>query len=240
MKVKKVQILFRKLSSKKKAIVLARFFKTGPGEYGAGDFFLGITVPKLRKFAKQYVNFLGLKTAVALLKSKFHEERLLALIILVLKYEKSLRDREKIFHLYLKHTDYINNWDLVDLSAPNIVGSYLENDKKRKVLYRLAKSKSIWERRIAVLSTFYFIRRKRYQDTLKIAKLLLHDKHDLIHKAVGWMLREVGKRNLLAEEQFLNKYYQKMPRTMLRYAIERFSTRKKIFYMKKNSSRYIS
>lgn len=206
-----------------------RFFKTGPGEYGEGDEFLGMSVPEERKIAKEYVS-LSLSDVERLLHSKIHEERTIALMILVYKYEKLSDDSERkiIFDLYLRNTEWINNWDLVDVTAPNIVGNYLL-EKDRKILYKLSHSKSLWEKRIAIISTFAFIRKNQFSDTLKISEILLNDKHDLIHKAVGWMLREVGKRDQTAEEIFLKKYHKVMPRTMLRYAIERFpeSLRKK-------------
>ncbi len=218
-------------SSPQAAEILQRFFKTGPGEYGEGDRFLGIKVGPLRKIAKKY-SVLELKDVKKLLHSQAHEERLVALFILIHQFDRGEEDlRRKIFNLYLKNTKYINNWDLIDLSAPKIIGVYLFN-KPRDVLYKLAKSKSLWERRISILSTFYFIREKDFKDTLKVSKILLNDEHDLIHKAVGWMLREVGKRCLETEEKFLKKHYQKMPRTMLRYAIERFPETKRQAYLK--------
>ena len=220
----------KKLGNKDKARVLRRFFKTGPGEYAEGDLFLGITVPVLRKLAVRYQE-LGLKEALQALKSPIHEERLLALFILIFKYRKSdAPGREKIYRLYLKHTRFINNWDLVDATAKHIVGDFLR-DKDKAPLYRLARSKSLWERRIAILSTFKFIENKRFEDTLKIAGILLNDEHDLIHKAVGWMLREVGKRDMAAEEEFLKRHHQRMPRAMLRYAIERFPAPKRKAYL---------
>ncbi len=203
-----------------KAKILQRFFKTGKGEYGEGDIFLGIVVPESRKIAIQFKD-LPLEEVESLLKSKIHEERLIALLLLVHNYEKHLERRQEIFNFYLKNTKNINNWDLVDLSAPNIVGNYLL-DKDRKILYKLANSNHLWEKRIAIISTFVFIRKNQFSDSLKIAEILLMDKHDLIHKAVGWMLREIGKRDFNAENEFLKKNYRKIPRTMLRYAIEKF------------------
>ena len=215
------------------AKILQRFFKTGRGEYGEGDIFLGIKVPIQRKVAKKY-NDMPLKDTIDLLKSKIHEHRLTALFILIDRYKRSNgKDRERVFDLYLKNTKYINNWDLIDLSAPHIIGDYLL-DKKRDILYKLAKSKSLWEKRISILSTYTFIRNNEFRDTLKISKMLLKDRHDLIHKGVGWMLREAGKRNQEVEEMFLKKYYKKMPRTMLRYSIERFDENKRKYYMKKD------
>ena len=220
------------LSDPVRAKNLSWFFKTGVGQYGEGDFFLGIPVPMQRKIAKKYVD-LPLVDVQELLSSKNHEYRLTALLILVLKYQKAdMQGKEEIFRFYLANTRNINNWDLVDLSAPKIVGDYLVN-KERSVLYRFAASDNLWERRIAVLSTFRFIANSDFEDAIAIAVLLLHDKHDLIYKAVGWALREIGKRNQIAEEQFLRKYFMEMPRTMLRYAIEKFDENKREFYLSK-------
>jgi 3-methyladenine DNA glycosylase AlkD len=211
----------RELANKDTAEVLQRFFKTGAGEYGEGDVLIGIKVPPLRKLSSEFGNE-TLPTLRTLLKSKIHEERTLALMILVRQFAKADESlREQIYDLYLAHTRFINNWDLVDGSAPYIVGPFLW-ERDRSLLYRLAKSSSLWERRIAILATFYFIRQNDFDDALKISTLLVADQHDLIHKAVGWMLREIGKRNLAAEESFLKVHYRTMPRTMLRYAIERF------------------
>lgn len=202
------------------AIHLQRFFKTGPGEYGAGDKFLGLRVPALRRLVREYR---GLADAHALemLASPWHEERLLALMLMVESYGRGDSSRRDAVHNgYLAHTRYINNWDLVDASAEHIVGRHLD-PRKIGLLEQLARSKDLWERRIAIVSTYYFIKRNEFGPTLKIAGLLLRDSHDLIHKAVGWMLREVGKRDRPAEDAFLKKHYRQMPRTMLRYAIER-------------------
>ncbi|MCW4054377.1 MAG: DNA alkylation repair protein [Candidatus Bathyarchaeota archaeon] len=210
------------------------FFKTGKGEYGEGDIFLGITVPKQRKVAKRYDN-LSLDDLQELLKSKIHEHRFTALVILISKYRKAGETGKKeIFDFYLKNTKNINNWDLVDLSAPRIIGDYLLKSK-RSILYKLAKSNSLWERRISILSTFTFIDNNDFEDALNISELLLHDKHDLIHKAVGWALREIGKRDQNVEEGFLAKHHLRMPRTMLRYAIEKFDEKKRKKYLAKNS-----
>lgn len=220
----------RQQADSAKAKVLKRFFKMRPGEYGEGDIFLGVTVPKTRNIAKEFQH-LSLKDAASLLRSKLHEERLAALLILILKYNKAQAPgKEKIYRLYLKHTRYINNWDLVDLSAPSIAGAFLW-DKSRKPLYALAKSKRLWERRISLLANFYFIRNGDFDDALRIACLLLNDKEDLIHKALGWMLREIGKRDQTREEEFLDTHHSIMPRTALRYAIERFPESKKRYYM---------
>lgn len=221
----------KSLASKKDAEILQRFFKTGKGEYGEGDIFLGIRVPVQRKVVKKYLE-MDLKDVESLLKTNIHEHRLVALLILVKKFEDGDdKIKKKIFNLYLKNTKYINNWDLVDLTAPNIIGKYLL-DKPRDILYKLVKSKSLWERRISVLACFTFIRNQETKDTLRIAKILLKDEHDLIHKATGWMLRELGKRvDQNIEESFLKRYYKSMPRTMLRYAIERFEESKRKKYL---------
>lgn len=208
-----------------------RFFKTGPGEYGEGDLFLGIRVPEIRKIARRF-NQLSLNEAERLLQSGFHEERLCALIILVNRAKKAdPKVKKQIYNLYLENAAHINNWDLVDSSAEHIIGRYLA-DKDRTVLYRLAKSDNLWERRMAIMSTFHFIRHGEFDDVLDIARILLNDEHDLIHKAVGWMLREVGKRDLNTEEKFLDRHIQDMPRTMLRYAIEKFPEDKRQYYLK--------
>jgi len=221
-----------KLKNPEKAKLLAGYFKTGKGQYGEGDVFLGITVPEQRKVAKRYLNAV-LKDIQILLSSKVHEHRLTALFILIAKYQKGdVALKKRIFVFYLKNTKHINNWDLVDISAGHIIGDYLL-DKDRTILYRLAGSKQLWERRIAIMATFKFIREDQFEDTFKISKALLNDEHDLIHKAVGWMLREVGKRDKGIEEKFLQKHYKKMPRTMLRYAIERFSEAERRFYLSK-------
>ena len=222
----------KKLADLKQAEVLQRFFKTGKGEYGEGDIFLGVKVPEQRKVVSKFED-LSLKDLEELLNSKIHEYRMSALFILIKQYERAdKKKRVRIFNFYLKNTKNINNWDLVDISAPKVVGDYLLN-KPRSVLYKLAKSNNLWERRIAIISTFTFIRNNEFRDTLKIAEILLNDKHDLIHKAVGWMLREVGKRDQKIEEEFLKKHYLKMPRVMLRYAIERFEEKKRRFYLSK-------
>lgn len=221
-----------KLASKERAKVNSGFFKIGKREYGYGDIFLGLTVPDTRKMAKKYYN-LELKYAKQLLKSKVHEHRLIALLILIEKFNQaSEKDKKEIINFYLNHTNYINNWDLVDLSADKLLGNYLL-DKNKNVLYKLSRSSSLWEKRISIISTFAFIKKNKFQDTLNISKILLDDEHDLIHKAVGWMLREIGKRNQNVEEEFLKKHYKNMPRTMLRYSIERFSKEKQKYYLRK-------
>ncbi|MFH2020465.1 MAG: DNA alkylation repair protein [archaeon] len=218
------------LKNPQKAKIQQGFFKTGTGEYGEGDIFLGIAVPVQRRLARKYLN-LTLSEIQNLLDSKIHEERLVGLIILVNKFNVG-NDPKQIFDFYLKNTKNINNWDLVDLTAHKIIGEYLL-DKNRAVLYKLARSENLWEKRISIIATFAFIRNNDFGDSLKISELLLNDKNDLIHKAVGWMLREIGKKDLEAEEIFLKKNYRKMPRTMLRYAIERFSESKRKYYMSK-------
>jgi 3-methyladenine DNA glycosylase AlkD len=259
---------------------MQRYFKTGKGEYGEGDVFLGLTVPTSRKLAKKYTK-LSFKGIGSMLASKFHEERLIALLILVQKFNKGDEKKQKeVYEFYLNNTDGINNWDLVDLSSHEIVGKYLlsstrslnnssapsgntnlaydgasnlpavssylrdskrtmknqfrEESNPEEILFRLAKSKNIWERRIACISTFEFIRKNRFEISIKLAEMLINDKHDLMHKAVGWMLREVGKKDLKTEIKFLDKYYKKMPRTMLRYAIEKFPEKQRLAYLKKD------
>jgi len=213
-----------------------RFFKTGAGEYGAGDRFLGITVPALRALARQYRD-LPLRDVDSLLRSPWHEERLMALLLWVDRYRRGdVKQRQRIHHKYLRSTRYINNWDLVDVSAGHIVGAFLA-DKDKRVLFRLARSANIWERRIAVLATSHFIRDGRFTETLKIATLLLHDEHDLIHKAVGWMLREVGKRDRPRMERFLIRHQANIPRTMLRYAIEHLPAERRQCYLQGIASR---
>ncbi len=220
------------LSDSRKAQFFPKFFKTGKGQYGEGDKFLGITVPKQRQIAKKYIN-LNLIDIKKLLNSKIHEHRFTALLILVAKYSKSDdADKKEIFNFYLESTDRINNWDLVDTSAPYIVGDYLI-DKDKKVLLKLARSTSLWERRIAIVATYAFIKNLKFSETLKISELLLSDKHDLIHKAVGWMLREVGKKDINVLKNFLETNSNKMPRTALRYAIERMDPKMRYYYMGK-------
>jgi len=231
MTVQKIRTRLQKLGNKQRAMDSQRYFKTGSGEYGEGDIFLGITVPEIRRLAASY-QAITLREVAQLLRSAIHEERLLALLILVRAYGRGDEHAQKrIYELYLKNTRHINNWDLVDASAEHIVGAFLLG-KGKKPLYVLARSKDLWERRIAITATFHFIKRNAFAETLKIAKILLADKEDLIHKAVGWMLREIGKRDIRIEEQFLKKHYKEMPRTMLRYAIERFPESKRQRYLK--------
>lgn len=216
-----------------KARLLSGFFKTGKGEYGEGDFFLGITVPQTRAVAKKHKG-ITLSETGALLKSRFHEVRLLSLLILVEKFRTGTEaEREKIHSFYLKHARFINNWDLVDLSAPKIIGNYLLGRKNRKILYSLASSPNLWERRISIISTLAFIRNGDFADALSISEMLLKDKHDLIHKALGWMLREVWKRDSAAAESFLKKHAGKLPRTTLRYAIEKMGEKRRKSYLEK-------
>jgi 3-methyladenine DNA glycosylase AlkD len=216
-----------------KAEILKRFFKTGPGQYGEGDKFLGVVVPVIRKFAKKYSD-LELGQTVELLHSGFHEERLAALFIMVGKYSKgSFEEKEAIYKAYLSNTKYINNWDLVDLTADRIIGAYLDNKSKRK-LFELAASADLFERRIAMLSCFHYIKKGKAETALLIADKLLYDSHDLIQKAVGWMLREIGKRcSEEALEEYLEIHAVSMPRTTLRYSIERLNAEKKIYFLSK-------
>jgi 3-methyladenine DNA glycosylase AlkD len=267
----------KRLANPRQAKNLQRFFKTGKGEYGEGDVFIGLKVPQERILAKKYSG-LDLKDVQELMKSKIHEERMIALFILMDKY-KNTNHKRICFHFYIKNMKYINNWDLVDLSAPTIVGQHLLNlaqqprlldddrqfflikrlisaslNKNRHqtetqpifnssksgllrpigILELLAKSENIWERRIGVLATFWFIKNNEFTESLKLAEMLLKDEHDLIHKAVGWMLREIGKRELKVEVEFLEKHYKIMPRTMLRYAIEKFPEKQRQKYLKKD------
>lgn len=227
----------RKAISKEKnpaqAINLQRFFKTGKGDYGEGDIFYGIKVPVQRGIAKLFKD-LSLIDLKKLIHSKVHEERLIAAFILIDQFKEGDHKKKKvIYDFYLKNRKGINNWDLVDLSAPKIVGAYLI-DKEKDLLYKFARSEDLWEKRISIISTQAFIREHYFEDTLKISEILLNDKHDLIHKAVGWMLREVGNRDLKTEEEFLQKHYKTMPRTLLRYAIEKFPEKKRKSYLEGN------
>ncbi|MFH0773418.1 MAG: DNA alkylation repair protein [bacterium] len=224
-------MLIQSHANPEKAKALQRFFKTGKGEYAEGDVFLGIMVPIQRKIAKQFVS-LALNDVTKLLQSPIHEYRLMALFILIEQYRKGGKTQKKvIYDLYIHNTKCVNNWDLIDLSAPHIVGDYLA-DKDITTLYIFAKSASLWKKRIAMLATFADIKRGKFDRALAIAKILVHDKHDLIQKAVGWMLREIGKRGGQKEEdEFLNKFGKTMPRTMFRYAIERFPEEKRRKYL---------
>ncbi len=220
-----------RLADSEKAEGLQRFFKTGKGEYAEGDRFIGVRVPEIRTLVKAYPDT-SLNDIQSLLHSAIHEERLLALLLMVQQYQcGDSALRQSLYKLYLSSTAFINNWDLVDASAEHIVGAWLDT-RSRKPLYKLARSESLWERRIAIMATFHFIKQGEFEETLLIAQLLLNDQHDLIHKAVGWMLREIGKRNQEVEEGFIKRHYHAMPRTMLRYAIERFPEKRRQAYLK--------
>ena len=224
--VKEIQAL----SNRGRAHDLQKFFQTAPGQYGEGDVFLGLTVPQVRTVAKEY-KAISLDEIDVLIRSKFHEVRLCGLVILTLQYKaaKERKTKKKLFDLYMKAmTDgYINNWDLVDVTAP-IIGEYLiDSDDPYVLLYKLAKSKSLWQRRVSMVFTFAFIRSGDIEPTFEMAEKLLHDKHDLIHKAVGWALREAGKLNGVALRNFLSAHSHEMPRTMLRYSIEKFPERER-------------
>lgn len=223
----------QKLKNKEKAKILLRFFKTGKGEYGEGDVFLGIKVPDLRLVAKNNLN-INLKELQNLLESNIHEHRMIALLILVENFKKE--EKEEVFNFYINNLKNINNWDLVDLSCPNIVGKHLFK-RDRNLLYKLAESENLWEKRIAIVSTYYFIKNNDFKDTMKIAKILLKDEHDLIHKAVGWMLREVGKRDEEMLIDFLEKEYYNMSRMTLRYAIERLEESKRKYFLNKKNEK---
>jgi len=225
----------RKSANPSQAKLLQRFFKTGKGEYGQGDIFLGIKVPLLRQVAKEYWQ-MPLKETEQLLCSREHEKRMVALFIMVLQYQREPRARKKIFRAYLKNYKFINNWDLVDVTCPHIVGQWLLN-KKRAVLYSLAKSNNLWKKRISLISTFAFIRQNDLSDSVALAEMLLFDKHDLIHKAVGWVLREVGKKDVNLLYAFLDKYQDTMPRTSLRYAIEKLPEKIRRQYLLKNPAK---
>ncbi len=221
------------LADPEQSKILQRFFKTGKGQYGEGDVFLGIKVPVQRNVAKKYFK-LSLNDIQELLNSKIHEHRLVSLLILIHKYnQSSLENKKKIFYFYLDNSKKINNWNLVDISAPHVIGDYLlQNYNQKQVIYDLAQSNNLWEKRIAIISTFAFIRDNKFDDTLTISEILLGDSHDLIHKAVGWMLREVGKKDVLVLEDFLKKHYKNIPRTTLRYAIEKFEEEKRKRYLR--------
>jgi 3-methyladenine DNA glycosylase AlkD len=210
-------------ADEKKSGFLPKFFRAFPGGYGEGDMFLGVTVPDQRTIARKYFKVISHGETELLLRGVFHEYRLTAIFILVMKYEKSSSEKEKgaIIRLYLDNLDFINNWDLVDSSACKLLGAWLFN-RDKDLLYQLADCDNLWKKRISIISTLYFIRNGYYEDTLKLAELFLNHDHDLIHKAVGWMLREIGNRDPEVEMEFLMKHYRRMPRTMLRYAIEKF------------------
>jgi len=216
-------------ANKEKSLIYSGFFKTKKGQYGEGDIFIGLTVPEQRDLAKKYVD-LNFKDIEQLLSNKIHEYRLTGLLILVYKYEK-YENKKEIFDFYLKNINASNNWDLIDCIADKILGKYLI-DKDKKIIYDFANSNDLWKKRIAIISTFEFIKNNKFEDTLNISKILLKDSHDLIHKAVGWMLREIGKRNQKLLENFLKKHKSNMSRTTLRYAIERFDEKKRKDYLK--------
>lgn len=214
------KILWQK-ADPRQAEIYKRFFKTGRGEYGEGDIFLGITVPVLRKISRQFRSMTQ-NDVIKLLRGKIHEERFMALILLVYQYQKQPEKQKSIFEAYLDNTPCVNNWDLVDSSAPQIVGRYCFRHNNTRTLERLAKSPLLWDRRIGMLATLFFIRQGDVDPTLKLAGMLVNDQHDLMHKAVGWMLREAAKKDPALIKDFLNLHISSMPRTMLRYAIEKF------------------
>lgn len=219
--LKHIRHAIRNERNTEKALLLQRFFKTGKGEYAEGDRFLGLTVPQSRRIVREFRDA-SFADVTALLESPFHEERFIALQLLVGQFvHGDALMKKKIVTHYLRSTRFINNWDLVDSSAPHILGTYL-CDHPRDILYTFVRSRDLWKRRIAIVSTFTFIRRGEYDDTLALAEFLVHDPHDLMHKATGWMLREVGKRDRLRLMKFLDQHASTMPRTMLRYAIEHF------------------
>jgi 3-methyladenine DNA glycosylase AlkD len=234
MSFEKIHKQLIKKADKKQAQILQKFFKTGKGEYGEGDIFLGVKVPETRKIVYENKDT-SIQDIQKLLNSKIHGERFAGILLIVYNYEKSVKEKnlveqKKFFDFYLSNSTKINNWDLVDVSAPKIVGHYLLTHP-RKILYSLAKSTDLWEKRIAIISTLTFIKEKQFNDTFKLTKILLNDKHDLIHKACGWMLREVGKKSEQELEKFLKIHYKKMPRTMLRYSIEKFDENKRKKYL---------
>jgi 3-methyladenine DNA glycosylase AlkD len=234
-----LQQKLKKLAHPGKAKILRGFFKTGPGDYSEGDIFIGVTMPQLRSLAKEYFE-LSYTELTVLLKSEIHEARMLALVVITTRVAKNLKSGLKSgqrliksdYHFYIKNKGRINNWDLIDISAPTVLGGFLFS-KERSVLFRLANSKKLWERRMAIISTLYFIRKNDFLDTVSIAEILLEDKEDLIQKAVGWMLREVGKRNIDLLITFLNKNSAKMPRVMLRYAIEKLPQKQRQYFLKR-------
>lgn len=233
MKAEEVQDELQKYIIPGKKEIYQRFFKTGKGEYGEGDVFIGLKMPDIRKVSRKYKD-LSITEIQKLLNSEIHEYRMVGLLILVLQFTKSDSEKkEEIYNFYLKNTKAINNWDLVDLTANKIVGAFLLDKKDRSILYDLASSGDLWKERIAMIATFAFIRANDFKDALKLAEVFLHHKHDLIHKASGWMLREIGKRDQKVLENFLDKNCTKMPRTMLRYSIEKFDNEKRKGYLEK-------
>ncbi len=234
MNAKDVISLLSHKSNLEKAAFFPRFFKSLPGEYGEGDLFLGVTVPEQRAIVKQVFKDIALNELSKLLQNEFHEARLTAVLILVLKFEKNknAEDRKELVDFYLNHLDYVNNWDIVDSSCYKILGPYLV-DKERKLLYDLAYTDKLWHQRVAIITTLHFIKNGDFKDALALAEILLHHDHDLIHKAVGWMLREIGNKNRQVELDFLDTHYQNIPRTALRYAIEKFEEPLRKHYLKK-------
>ena len=230
---KEVINALKSLATEERRKVNEWFFKTGKGEYGYGDIFLGVTMPDIRRIAKKFSQEISLQELTELIRSPIHEVRLCALIILVNKYKKENSD--KIYQYYIDHLTAINNWDLVDSSAPYIVGDYLyKHPEKSKILIDFSHSENLWVRRISIVSTFTFIKNNEFNTTLEIAKLLLNDNHDLIHKALGWMLREIYKRDERIIKRFLRQNYAQIPRTTLRYAIERMDKEERLLYLKGN------
>jgi len=236
--INKIKTELTKLADPVRAKNLAWFFKTGKGEYGHGDKFLGITMPELRLVAKKYFQEISVEDTIKLLQTnKFHEERMLTLLILMFKYKQANKDKNEkekteIYKKYLANTKYVNNWDLVDVTCRDVIGAYLF-ERDRTILYKLARSKNLWEKRIAIVTTFYFISKNDLDDTFKIAEILLKDPHDLIHKAVGWALREAGKHDKTRLLDFLDQFGHQMPRTTLRYAIEKFSPEERKYLLAK-------
>lgn len=231
MTVKAIREKLYALADEERGLAMQRYFKTGKGEYAEGDRFIGVRVPEIRRLVKE-APLLSVDDIRRLLQSAVHEERLLALLLMVQQYQRGdTALRHTLYKLYLSSTAFINNWDLVDSSAQHTVGAWLYT-RSRKPLFKLARSRNLWERRIAIMATFHFIKQGEFDETLMIAEILLNDEHDLIHKAVGWMLREVGNRDRSVEEEFLQRHYKVMPRTMLRYAIEKFPEKRRQAYLK--------
>lgn len=234
MTAKDIQKELENVFSPEKRDFLPYFFKTGKGQYGEGDKFIGVVVPDIRKIARANKT-LSFDEVTKLLNNEYHECRMCALFILIEQYKKAKEeDRKLLVDFYLAHSHRINNWDLVDLSAKDILGEYLLDKKDRSILYKLVKSDLLWDQRIAVLATFAFIKKNDFNDILRLSEELLSHKHDLMHKATGWMLREAGKRDKDVLIGFLDKHYRKMPRTMLRYSIEKLTAEEKTYYMKKD------
>ncbi len=230
---KDIQIELEKVSIPEKRNFFPHFFKTGKGEYGEGDKFIGVVVPDVRKIAKAN-KMLSSDELTRLLNNEYHECRMCALFILIEKYKKANENEKKqIVDFYLAHSHRINNWDLVDLSSKDILGDYLTDKDNREILYELAKSELLWDQRIAIIATYAFIKKTDFTDIINLSEQFLSHKHDLIHKAVGWMLRETGKRDKNTLITFLDKHYKDMPRTMLRYSLEKLTPEEKAYYMKK-------